>query len=141
MSTTIAPSKTAKQRVLTRAFARHYVEMVAVMLVGMGVLVMPARWAWAAAGLDTSETAGMLIRMGVAMTLPMLPWMRWRGHGWRPTLEMVGAMVVPTVAAVALLAAGAVTGVGVLMTLEHVAMLLAMLAVMAARPEEYSGHR
>ena len=50
-------------------------------------------------------------------------------------------MIVPTVGAVVLLAAGALTGVGLLMTVEHVAMLIAMFAVMAARPEEYSGHR
>jgi hypothetical protein len=75
------------------------------------------------------------------MTLPMIPWMLWRGHGMRPTLEMAGAMIVPTLGAVVLLAVGAVSGVGLLMTVEHVAMLIAMFAVMAARPEEYSGHR
>jgi hypothetical protein len=138
MSTTLHPNK---RPVLTKAFARHYVEMVVVMFVGMGLLALPARWAWAGAGLDTADTAGMLIRMGVTMTLPMIPWMLWRGHGMRPTLEMGGAMIVPTLGAVALLAAGAVTGVGLLMTVEHVAMLIAMFAVMAARPEEYSGHR
>ena len=139
MSTTMAsPSDT--RPVLTRAFARHYAEMLIVMFVGMGVLALPARWAWAATGLDTADTAGMLIRMGVTMTLPMIPWMLWRGHGARPTLEMAAAMIVPTVGAVIVLAAG-ITGVGVLMTLEHVAMLIAMFAVMAARPEEYSGHR
>jgi hypothetical protein len=127
--------------ILTKAFARHYVEMVIVMFVGMGLLALPARWAWAGAGLDTADTAGMLIRMGVTMTLPMIPWMLWRGHGMRPTLEMAGAMIVPTLGAVVLLAVGAVSGVGLLMTVEHVAMLIAMFAVMAARPEEYSGHR
>jgi hypothetical protein len=127
--------------ILTKAFARHYVEMVIVMFVGMGLLALPARWAWAGAGLDTADTAGMLIRMGVTMTLPMIPWMLWRGHGMRPTLEMAGAMIVPTLGAVVLLAVDAVSGVGLLMTVEHVAMLIAMFAVMAARPEEYSGHR
>ena len=138
MSTT---SHTTERPVLTKAFARHYLEMVVVMFVGMGLLALPARWAWAGAGLDTADTAGMLIRMGVTMTLPMIPWMLWRGHGMRPTLEMAGAMIVPTLGAVVLLAAGALTGVGLLMTVEHVAMLIAMFAVMAARPEEYSGHR
>ena len=85
MSTT---SETTERPVLTKAFARHYLEMVVVMFVGMGLLALPARWAWAGAGLDTADTAGMLIRMGVTMTLPMIPWMLWRGHGMRPTLEM-----------------------------------------------------
>ena len=138
MSATLHPTN---RPILTKAFARHYVEMVVVMFVGMGLLALPARWAWAGAGLDTADTAGMLIRMGVTMTLPMIPWMLWRGHGMRPTLEMAGAMIVPTLGAVALLAAGALTGVGLLMTVEHVAMLIAMFAVMAARPEEYSDHR
>ena len=138
MTTTL---HTTDRPILTKAFARHYVEMLVVMFVGMGLLALPARWAWAGAGLDTADTAGMLIRMGVTMTLPMIPWMLWRGHGMRPTLEMAGAMIVPTLGAVALLAAGAVTGVGLLMTVEHVAMLIAMFAVMAARPEEYSDHR
>ncbi len=138
MSTT---SHTTERPVLTKAFARHYLEMVVVMFVGMGLLALPARWAWAGAGLDTADTAGMLIRMGVTMTLPMIPWMLWRGHGMRPTLEMAGAMIVPTLGALVLLVAGALTGVGLLMTVEHVAMLIAMFAVMAARPEEYSGHR
>ena len=130
-----------KPRVLTRAFARHYAEMVAVMFVGMGLLALPARWASAGLGVDGGDTTGMLVRMGVTMKLPMIPWMLWRGHGWRPTMEMAAAMIVPTIGAVALLAASVVTGVGPLMTIEHVAMLAGMFAVMAARPEEYSGHR
>ena len=140
MATTMSPSTIDRRPVLTRAFARHYVEMLIVMFVGMGVLALPARWLWAGVGLDTADTAGMLVRMGVTMTLPMIPWMLWRGHGMRPTLEMVAAMIVPTIGAVTLLVADAVTGVGALMTIEHVAMLIAMFAVMAARPEEYSGH-
>jgi hypothetical protein len=63
---------------LTRDFARHYAEMVVVMLVGMGLLSLPARWAtdalWPA--LDGDDSTLMLARMAVAMTLPMVPWMR-----------------------------------------------------------------
>jgi hypothetical protein len=130
--------------VLTRSFARHYAEMVLVMLVGMAVLALPAQWATDALwpGVDGDDTTLMLARMGVAMTLPMIPWMRWRGHGWQPTLEMAAAMIVPAVGVIALLEAGAVEGVGLLMSLEHVAMFIAMFVVMAARPSEYShGHR
>ncbi len=125
---------------LTRAFARHYLEMVVVMLVGMGLLALPARWAtdafWpAVAGNDTTL---MLARMAATMSLPMVCWMRWRGHGWQPCLEMAGAMVLPATAVIALLEAGAVERVWLLMTAEHLAMLLAMFAVMIARPQEYS---
>jgi hypothetical protein len=128
------------RQVLTRSFARHYVEMVVVMLVGMGVLALPAQWATDALwpSVDGDDTTLMLARMGLTMTLPMIPWMRWRGHGWRPTLEMAASMIVPAIGVIALLEAGAVEGVGLLMTLEHVVMFIAMFAVMAARPDEYS---
>jgi hypothetical protein len=129
---------------LTQAFARHYMEMVLVMLVGMAVLAVPARWASAALwpGVDQDDTTLMLGRMAATMTLPMLPWMRWRGHGWRPSLEMAGAMVVPAIAVIALLEAELVAGVGLLMTIEHAAMFVAMFGVMIARPQEYShGHQ
>ncbi len=132
------------RQALTRDFARHYGEMVVVMLVGMGVLALPARWVTDAAWPDVSgnDTTLMLARMAVTMTLPMIPWMRWRGHGRQPTMEMAGAMIVPGIGAIALLQAGVVEGAGLLMTIEHVAMFAAMFIVMIARPDEYShGHR
>ena len=118
---------------MTRQFARHYIEMVVVMFVGMAVLAVPAQWVW-----PGDDTTLMLARMGVTMTVPMVPWMLWRGHGWRPSLEMAAAMIVPTIGVIALLEAGIVEGVALLMTLEHVVMLVAMFVVMAARPHEYS---
>jgi hypothetical protein len=126
--------------VLTRSFARHYVEMVVVMLVGMGVLALPARWLTDALfpGVDGDDPALMLARMAAAMTIPMVPWMRFRGHGWRPSLEMAAAMIVPAIAVIALLEAGVLAGLGLLMTVEHVAMFAAMFLVMIARPREYS---
>ena len=128
--------------VLTRSFARHYLEMVLVMFLGMALLAVPARMATSALwpGVDANEPMLMLARMAAIMTLPMIPWMRWRGHGWQPSLEMAGAMVVPAIAVIALLAVGVVEAVGVLMGIEHVAMFVAMFVVMAARPDEYS-HR
>ena len=71
------------------------------------------------------------------MTIPMVAWMRYRGHGWRPIGEMSGAMLAPTFVALALLGAVAFD---TLMVVEHVAMLLAMLAAMLLRPAEYA-HR
>ena len=125
---------------LTRQFARHYVEMVLVMLVGMAVLAIPSRLATDALlpGVDGDDTTLMLARMGAIMALPMIPWMRWRGHGWRPTLEMVAAMIVPAIGVIGLYTAGALEGIGLLMTVEHVAMFAAMFGVMIARPDEYS---
>jgi hypothetical protein len=53
---------------------------------------------------------------------------------------MGASMYLPTFAALALLGAGLVEDLGALMTLEHVAMLLSMLAAMLLRRDEYSGH-
>jgi len=139
-----APATTAtphvRGAVLTRHFARHYAEMVVVMLAGMGLLGVPARWAtdgvWP--GVDGDDPTLMLARMAATMTLPMIPWMRWRGHGGLPTLEMAGAMVVPAIGVIALLEAGVIETVWVAMTVEHVAMFIAMFVAMVAGPLEYS---
>ena len=116
-------------------FARHYVEMVVVMFAGMALL-----WAPADILIDTNPTGAMLATMAFTMTAPMVAWMRWRGHRWQPTLEMAGAMVVPTLAMLALLAVDLVTDAGVLLGAEHVVMLAAMLGVMLARRDEYTHH-
>jgi hypothetical protein len=57
-------------------------------------------------------------------------------HLIRP--EMSASMFVPTFAVVGLLGADLVTDIGVLLVIEHVAMLAGMLAVMLLRPAEYS---
>jgi hypothetical protein len=128
---------------LTRDFARHYLEMVVVMLAGMGVLAVPARWATDAVlpDVDGADPTLMLARMAATMTLPMIPWMRWRGHGWQPCLEMATAMLVPAIGVIALLEAGVLDAVWLSMTIEHVAMLGAMFVVMIARPQEYAHGR
>jgi hypothetical protein len=128
-------STTPRQR-----FARHYIEMVVVMFLGMAVLALPARMALAAADTSWSElgTAAMLLAMAIEMTVPMVAWMRFRGHGWRPSGEMAGAMLLPTFVAIGLDAAGLVESAGALMAGEHVAMLLAMLGAMLLRPSEYT---
>jgi hypothetical protein len=77
--------------------------------------------------------------MAVMMTVPMVGWMRYRGHGWRANTEMSAAMFVPTFAVIALLWAGLVEDVGVLLIVEHVAMVLSMLGAMLLRPAEYTG--
>jgi hypothetical protein len=74
------------------------------------------------------------------MSVPMVAWLRWRGHRWEPTIEMAAAMIVPALAALALLAAELVTGAGALMTIEHTAMFSGMFLVMLARYDEYAHH-
>src|SRR4051812_17796326 len=128
----------------TYRFAAHYAEMVAAMIIGMIVLGLPVEGALRAIGSSWSQLgddapALMLAAMCFTMTVPMVAWMRYRGHSWRPCAEMAASMIVPTIAVVALLATGAVEGIGALLTLEHGAMLPAMLMVMLLRVDEYAG--
>jgi hypothetical protein len=125
-----------------RRFARHYLEMVAAMVAGMLVGGGALRGVLAVAGVPYSlgRYPGLVtLEMGVTMALGMGAWMRYRRHRWPATLEMSGAMLVPAVAAVALVVAGVLDG-GTAMTAEHVAMLPLMLAVMLRRRDEYLSH-
>jgi hypothetical protein len=129
----------------TRHFVRHYAEMVVAMFLGMIVLGVPAGWALGAVGsswseLNTDAPALMLLGMAATMTVPMVGWMRYRGHGWRANTEMSASMLVPTFAAIALLEASIVDDIGVLLVVEHIAMLLGMLGAMLLRPTEYTHH-
>src|SRR4051812_38465461 len=127
----------------SRRLARHYLEMVIAMFLGMAILGLPAGWALEAMGsswsaLNDDVPALMLLGMATTMTVPMVGWMMYRGHGARANAEMSASMFVPTFAVIALLWAGVVTDVGVLMVAEHVAMLAAMAGVMLLRPAEYA---
>ena len=122
-----------------RAFARHFAEMVAVMLLGMGVLEGVAALAFAAAGSSLSDQAGAVrvLLMGLSMTVPMVLWMRHRRHSARRNVEMAASMVVPSVGAAVLAAAG-VLGVGAALAVQHGVMVPAMLGVMLWRYDEYA---
>jgi hypothetical protein len=126
-------------------FARHYVQMVVAMLLGMFVLGGLGAVLLGLAGIDTGDwhsdaPALMLLSMAVTMSVPMVAWMRHRGHGWAPCWEMTASMLLPTFGAIALLALGLVEDGGTLMLIQHVVMFPAMLAVMLLRRDEYSGH-
>jgi hypothetical protein len=123
----------------TRQFVRHYVEMVAVMFVGMFVLMAPAGVLLGAVGTSWSRLspAMYMFVMALTMTAPMVAWMRYRGHTWRPNLEMASSMLIPTVAVMTLLSAGVGTK-GALMVPEHAGMLGSMLGAMLLRRDEYS---
>jgi hypothetical protein len=120
----------------TRRFIRHYIEMIVVMVLGMVVLGAPVD-----ALVHTSGRPGlMLAEMAVTMTLPMIAWMRFRGHAWRPCNEMAASMILPAAGAIGLLEARLVTGVGTLMVVEHAAMFASMLFAMLLRRDEYTSH-
>jgi hypothetical protein len=119
-------------------FLRHYGEMVLAMFLGMAILGLPADWIMSAAGADSD--AFMFLGMATTMTVPMVGWMIYRGHGWRANAEMSASMYVPALAVIGLLTTGLLTDIGVLMIVEHVVMLLAMAGVMLLRPDEYIHH-
>jgi hypothetical protein len=124
----------------TRRFVLHYVEMVVVMFLGMFVLMAPTGWLFGAFGTSWSRLSPAMstLAMALTMTVPMVAWMRFRGHAWRPSLEMAASMLIPTFAAIGLLSAGVVTS-GAVAVPEHVAMLAGMLGAMLLRRDEYSG--
>jgi hypothetical protein len=129
----------------TKHFVRHYAEMVVAMFLGMAILGIPTGWAMGAMGTSWTELtdnapALMFLGMATTMTVPMVGWMVYRGHGRRANTEMSASMFLPTFAVIALLWAGLVTDLGALLLIEHVAMLLSMFAAMLLRPAEYAHH-
>lgn len=121
----------------TRRFMRHYVEMVVVMMAGMVVLGIPADAVY-----DVSDRSPLLlVEMALTMTIPMVTWMRFRGHSWRSCNEMAAAMLLPMFGTLALFGAGIVNDIDSLLGVEHMVMLPSMLVVMLLRRAEYTGHR
>jgi hypothetical protein len=119
----------------TKHFIRHYVEMVIAMFLGMAIIGT----GWHEL---TNDAPGlMFLGMATTMTVPMVGWMLYRGHRWRANAEMSASMFVPTFAVIGVLWAGLLTDIGVLMIIEHVAMLTAMAGVMLMRPAEYTHRR
>ena len=124
------------------SFARHYIEMVVVMFLGMFVLMTPTGWLLGAFGSswDRLSPVTNVFTMALTMTVPMVGWMRHRGHGWRPNFEMAASMLIPTFVVMALLWAGVASSSGAMMVPEHAAMLACMLLAMLLRRDEYSAH-
>jgi AraC family transcriptional regulator, transcriptional activator FtrA len=71
----------------------------------------------------------------VSMTLPMVAWMRIRGHGWRHGFEMAAGMLMPWAAVL-----GASWALPWLSSAADAAMLLGMLGVMLVRRDHYGAH-
>ena len=123
------------------AFVRHFLEMVVAMWIGMaagGLIFAPIL---AALGITPSEARvrypelSMLV-MAFTMTVPMVLWMRHRGHGWRSCSEMSAGMVLPGVFLLCVFWLGITDGPAC--GLYCALMLGAMLAVMLYRRDEYS---
>ncbi len=150
-SGTVSPRKAGRARrrlVSGWRFARHLLEMVVAMVAGMAALGV----ALATLG-EPPGYANLFVQYGltgVSMSVPMVAWMRYRGHSWSDGGEMAAAMLLPMFAPVVLVGLGLsryVPGLseGSLMVLSHVAMIVGMVVLMIYRFERYAhavhGHR
>jgi len=147
-TTTTPPTSPTATRAQTaaplRTFARHYAEMLIAMFLGMFVLGFALSALLELAGVDVSSwdsraPALLLLGMAFTMTVPMIAWMRHRGHGWPAAREMTAAMFLPSFVAIGLLWSGAETHTHGLLMIQHVGMLPCMLGAMLLRRREYSG--
>jgi flagellar biosynthetic protein FliP len=125
--------------VRTLRFLQHFVEMAVAMVLGMVVLQLVASFL-DARGIDVlSSPQPWLIAMSVCMAVPMVAWMRVRGHSWERGAEMAGAMIVPAVVCIALCAIELISSMTML-GLGHELMWIAMLALMLWRWTDYAHH-
>jgi hypothetical protein len=92
----------------TLRFARHYAEVIGVMFIGMFALMAPTGWLLGAFGTSWSRLSPAMnvFTMALTMTVPMVAWMRYRGHALRPNIEMAASMLIPTFAVIGLLWGG-----------------------------------
>ncbi|MBV9172261.1 MAG: DJ-1/PfpI family protein [Chloroflexi bacterium] len=115
-------------------FVLHFVEMLVAMYVGMLIfMAIPG----------VAELAGFPYQLGMAlsMTLPMIAWMRIRGHGWRHGVEMSAGMLLPWALVLGLAALGLANVLPWLSGAADPAMLLGMLGVMLVRRDHHAhGH-
>jgi hypothetical protein len=139
IDTTIASQPSRGRQTLR--FLRHFGEMVLAMLLGMvmfdvvnGAILVPIGFAYL-----SDSPAAYALAMAVAMTVPMVAWMRIRKHAWRLNAEMAGAMIVPTLVLIGVCALGLLPRTS-LMLGTHLLMVPAMLAIMLYRWHDYSCH-
>jgi hypothetical protein len=76
--------------------------------------------------------------VAVAMIVPMVAWMRYRGMEWRPTLEMAAAMAIPLIPIFALLGLQVIPGANAC-GLYCIVMSPAMIIAMLLRLDLYTG--
>ncbi|QWZ09020.1 hypothetical protein KRR39_04110 [Nocardioides panacis] len=123
-------------------FALHYVEMCGVMCVGaivLSVLFFGAAGLLGFTDLPQQAPALSVLVIAINLSFPMAAWMRFRGMGWRPTLEMSGSTMLTGLLLIAAYWLGIVDKSSLVEVQTSLACPL-MLAVMLLRFNFYSGH-
>lgn len=126
-------------RTAARRFARHFLEMVAAMVVGMvllGPVVSGLLWMVAGLRLADHPVVAALV-MATNMSIGMWVWMAYRRHGTARTLEMVAVMYASFAVLFFPYWAGVLSGRGLMMA-GHLLMLPAMAGVMLLRRDHYT---
>lgn len=125
----------------TGRFLLHLLEMLIAMQVGMGIfhLMLGLIRIFSNSRAFESGTALHAITMTVFMTVPMVAWMIFRGHGRRHCIEMVIAMIAPVALIGLLCQLGVDVYIPWLAGLSTPVMLLGMIAAMLYRKEHYTG--
>ncbi len=124
---------------------RHLLKMTAAMVLGMVVLGAAFRGIHLLVFGSGFEQAWhrhvelTAFAMAFNMTLPMVAWMRHRGHSWERGGEMATAMFVPALVLLVLFRLG-VTSAHAVLPVQMALMLPSMILVMLYRIEEYAGH-
>lgn len=132
-------SVAVRRKVRISPFWQHFLEMFVVMWLGMAA---GGRVFRAVSGLSSSEAYRLypwqsVLAMGVSMTVPMVAWMLWRGHGWRNSAEMAAAMLVPSVPFIILCSLHVLSG-GPAARVYMMLSIPAMLGLMFYRRDAYS---
>jgi hypothetical protein len=120
-------------------FARHFLEMMVPMFVGM--FAGGAVFLTIAGGLTPEEgmrqyPVSFTLWMAFSMTAPMVAWMRFRGHSWPSCREMALVMVAPACPILCLYWLGIISAP--LCGMYCFVSMVAMVALMVVRRREYA---
>jgi hypothetical protein len=139
VSTAPPASVPVRRKLRIPPFWLHFVEMFAVMWVGMaagvGVYLAITGLSSYAQGLRLDPVPSVSA-MAISMAVPMAAWMLFRGHGWRNSAEMAAAMIVPVIPFVILAGLDVISGTAcrAYMPLS----IVAMIGLMVYRRKVYS---
>lgn len=125
------------------SFTWHFVQMAVVMMLGMAPLGVILS-ALGQSNLGTRSPEAYALAMLGSMVLPMAAFMLIRGHSWERTVEMSGAMTIPTAAIMAGSLLGLIPQRAALTVVAGgmgIPMWAAMLGAMLFRWRDYAQHR